>query len=325
MVVDRRRGDDRQQVGELGERLRRRRASPRRPRGARACSSSAARPARRRGARQQAVDEVAVAGVGRHAAGRRVRVREQARAPRARRARCGRSTGPRSMSGSAASAFEPTGWPVAAKQSTTLRSSSSWRGVSTRQIGRGGPAGASSASALRMICLPALLGLGRDARVPSSPTSLTRAVTVISCSGRPRPRNWTLRRCSASGPAGRLRHARARPGPSSTGRAGCARAGRPRGELLVDVDRVEVARRARVADGQVLVRRDPQLRRRRPGPRPPTPRTMLVHSPRRRSRRPGSPTCDSKTKKPGRRAPSIDRDRDARGDLVAGDHERRPR
>src|SRR5829696_157292 len=38
---------------------------------------------------------------------------------------------PQLMSGSAASAFEPTGRPVAEKPSTTLRSRSSWRGVST--------------------------------------------------------------------------------------------------------------------------------------------------------------------------------------------------
>src|SRR4051794_13424039 len=47
------------------------------------------------------------------------------------------------------------------------------------------------------------------------------------------------------------------------------------GELLVDVDRVEVARRARVADREVLVRHHRQLRDLHAH----TPRTMLVHVP----------------------------------------------
>ena len=47
------------------------------------------------------------------------------------------------------------------------------------------------------------------------------------------------------------------------------------GELGVDVDRVEVARRARVAVRQVLVRRDLQL-----DLSTKTPLTMLVHVPR---------------------------------------------
>src|SRR5215213_7735298 len=49
--------------------------------------------------------------------------------------------GPAVTSSSAASALEPTGWPVAATPSITLASRSSWRGVSTPAILREGQFG----------------------------------------------------------------------------------------------------------------------------------------------------------------------------------------
>ena len=140
---------------------------------------------------------------------------------------------------------------------------------------------------------------------------------------RPCPRNWTLRRLSDSGP----------PPASVAARATWAieyrpcriRPGRPDrlGELLVDVDRVVVARRARVADGEEAVGGDPQLG----------------------DLSPAFISDSSHDVGPGagahRLAVLVGRDRledvvaaavarldrlalDVRGDLVAGDHERAP-
>ena len=205
-------------------------------------------------------------------------------APRARRARCGRSTGPALTSGSAASAFEPTGCPVSAKPSTTLRSSSSWRGVSTPSI-LGDRAGGAAAGRPRPRVaddlVAVLLGVAADHESPSR-SSRTVELIVISCSGRPMPRNCTSRRAQRSRARRRPRSARGRPGPSSTARAGCGRAGRPTARTRRRVDRVEVARRARVAVGQVLVRRDLELDVRPVDPshdvRPGRPRTRSAPS-----------------------------------------------
>src|SRR4051812_6641444 len=63
------------------------------------------------------------------------------------------------MSGSAASALEPTGWPDSAKPSTTLPSKSSWRGESI-------PSESKNHLGLALANDPAavLLGLGFDLR-----------------------------------------------------------------------------------------------------------------------------------------------------------------
>src|SRR3954452_6911062 len=63
------------------------------------------------------------------------------------------------MSGSAASALEPTGWPDSANPSTTLPSSSSWRGESI-------PSESKNHLGLALADDPAavLLGLGLDLR-----------------------------------------------------------------------------------------------------------------------------------------------------------------
>src|SRR3954467_2699663 len=70
--------------------------------------------------------------------------------------------GPARTSSSAASALEPTGWPVAENPATTLRSSSSWRGVSTPRSLR---AGNDRLAALDDL-LAVLLGLGLDDDLP---------------------------------------------------------------------------------------------------------------------------------------------------------------
>ena len=116
-----------------------------------------------------------------------------------------RSTARTSTSGSAASAFEPTGWPVAAKPSITFASSSSWRGVSTLRILGGDPRPSGSGLGRRGDDpRVALARLGVDQRRRRRATSRTVEVTTISCSGTPIPRNWTDEARSALGPAGRL-------------------------------------------------------------------------------------------------------------------------
>ena len=65
------------------------------------------------GHREQPVDEVALAGVGRHPAGGGVRVREQAARLELGELGADRRR-PQTNSGSAASVLDATGWPVAA-------------------------------------------------------------------------------------------------------------------------------------------------------------------------------------------------------------------
>ena len=192
--LDRRRGDDRQQVGDLRERL-----------GGHAhrlvdlapherASRSVARP-RARALGQQPVDVVAVAGVGRHAAGRRVRVREQARAPRARRARCGSSRARRRRRGRRRAPSIPRAARSPRSRRRPCASSSSWRGVSTLRSLRAAPAVAQDGLAALDDLLAVLLRVAGDRRRPRAGSE----VIVISSSGTPMPRNWTSRLRSASG------------------------------------------------------------------------------------------------------------------------------
>src|SRR4051794_21455475 len=80
------------------------------------------------------------------------------------------------------------------------------------------------------------------------------------------------------------------------------------GELLVDVDRVEVAGRARVADGEVPVGRDADLRQLLAGleRHRQTPRTMLVQVPTHTASPSWLVDVDSKTKNPLPARSSID-------------------
>ena len=122
------------------ERLRRRRASPRRPRGGRGCSSSAARLG---AVGQQVVDEVAVAGVRRNAAGARCAGARAGPAPRARRARCGSSRARSRRPGRPRAPSSPRAGRSPRTRPRPCASSSSWRGDSTRTI-VGAPAPAPS-------------------------------------------------------------------------------------------------------------------------------------------------------------------------------------
>ena len=229
--VDRRRGDDRQQVRDLRERLGRRRASPRRPRGGRAASSS----------RGRAGGVVAAAAGGRRSSGspasvgtrpaRRVRVGEQPvllehRELVADRRRAGsRARDRRRASSSRRAARSPcrprrpcAGSALgAARAPLPIVGGGPGRRYSTCELGLG--------VADDRACRPARRPRARSRRRRS--TVATLPVTVISCSGTPMPRNCTLRRSQRVRAARRPRSAPGRPAPSSTARGGCARAGRP--------------------------------------------------------------------------------------------------
>src|SRR5215217_7543441 len=160
------------------------------------------------------------------------------------------------MSGSAAKALDPTGCPVVWKPSTTLRSRSSWRGVSTPAILR-----AETGLPALDDLLSVLLGVARDRAVLAR---LRRDGDLRL--RQPHAAELDLEALQRQRVAGRLglgaRHLRHRP------QAVQDPAGQPHGsrELVVQVDRVEVARRAGVAVGQVAVGSDLH-------------RTMFVHRP----------------------------------------------
>ena len=278
-----RRGDDRQEVRDLRERL---------GRDAHRLVDLApdelqlerrARVGRLERRRQQAVDVVAVPGVGRDASGARVRVGEQAVLLEHRQLVADRR-GPAVELGVRRQRLRSDGQAADLVGADHLAEDEL---LSRAEVhapnGRTSPRrySASSARALRMIAVPSCTASASTTAMPSS-TDATRPVTTISCSGSPMPRNWTLealeRRRAA---AGRLRRGAGDERHRVEAVQDPTRQADRLGELLVDVDRVVVPRGARVADRQVLVRRDLQLGElrallQRHGQ---TPRTMFVHVP----------------------------------------------
>src|SRR5512132_3051838 len=156
------------------------------------------------------------------------------------------------MSGSAASALEPTGWPDSAKPSTTLPSRSSWRGESIRSSLRSGYANLRFALADDLP--PVLLRLGLDRRhaVLDGLDARGHGELLLGEAHAAELHRQAPELARLADGARDLRH-----GPEAMEDA--AREADRLRELLVNVDRVEVARRARVAVGEVAVRRDLEL------------------------------------------------------------------
>ena len=92
-------------------------------------------------------------------------------------------------------------------------------------------------------------------------TERTVPLTTISSPSKPIPRNCTDSRFRCSGPPAASVWARASQGHRPEPVQDAARQPHPLGELLVDVDRVEVTRGAGVADGDVRIRRHLQFDR----------------------------------------------------------------
>jgi hypothetical protein len=220
--VDRRRGHHGEQVRDLAERLAR---GPHRLVDLAAHERQLERLARRRALDEQLVDEEAVALVGRDAPRRGVRVREEAvllqegelvadrRGPAAevgvgrQRLRADRNTGTRGALDDLAEDSAPDAGSSSPTESRKRYDAST------------------SASALRMIWLPACSAT--VSTVATSPaTSLTFEVTTISLLGHAHAAELDAQALEGVRAAGRLGLAR-RPATWSTGRAGCARAGRP--------------------------------------------------------------------------------------------------
>src|SRR3954453_14422225 len=153
------------------------------------------------------------------------------------------------MSGSAASALEPTGWPDSANPSTTLPSRSSWRGESI-------PSESKNHLGLALADDPAavLLGLGLDLRHAVGFIRDGRGDGDLLL-GEAHAAELDLEALELPRLADRAGDLGHRPEAMEDA------AGEPDrlGELLVDVDRVEVAGRARVAIRQVTVRGDLQI------------------------------------------------------------------
>src|SRR5215207_175568 len=177
--------------------------------------------------------------------------------------------GPQGTSSCSAIHLEPIGWSRSRCASTTLRSRKVWRGVrATRLLWR-------QLSLCVLDDLVAVLhGLGGDHHAPVA-FLLNRAGHGDLLFGEAHPAELHRQPPQAAGIAAggvhnRARHLRHRPQPVQDVRrqADLLR------ELRVDVDRVEVARRAGVAVRQVLVRGDLEIDVHD------TPLTMLVHMPR---------------------------------------------